>query len=56
MLIGSTFSDKQGDFEFKELQHNEKYMITSLAGHEVDTPPEFHPDTVGYISPEVYKL
>lgn len=55
-LVASTYSDKLGNFEFTELKHNIKYMITTQAGHEVGMPPDFHPDTVGYITPEVYKL
>lgn len=55
-IVAETYSDKFGNFEFSELRHDKKYMITAQAGHEVGTPPDFHPDTVGYITPEVYKL
>lgn len=55
-LVAETFSDKMGNFEFKELRHDKKYMITTLAGHEPNSPPDYHPDTVGYITPTAYKL
>ena len=55
-LIFVTKSNKAGDFTFELLPLDLKYMITTLAGHEIDTPPEFHPDTVGYITPEAYKV
>ena len=55
-LVAETVSDKMGNFEFRELRHDKKYMITTQAGHEPDLPPDYHPDTVGYITPTPYKL
>ncbi|WP_354624831.1 hypothetical protein [Psychromonas sp. MME2] len=55
-IVAETYSDKFGNFEFTELRHDKKYMITAQAGHEPNEPPEHHPDTVGYMTPEVYKL
>lgn len=55
-LLEETRSDKLGNYRFDHLQLREKFMITAKAGHEPNLPPDYHPDTVGYITPTPYKL